>query len=527
MNKLILTLLFIFLPSSALTQTKWTAQTENTAILGTDLLLIVDDPGGTPLSQKITATNLFDIIDTFAELDSICADKELVNADDGEVWSGVHDYGSATSFEIVNTADCSGVTGEGLMCWDSDDDLLYVGDGAAAGVVGHGNGANCAAGEIPLGVDSSGAVEGCYEPTLNDVEDPTASKTFGMGTSSLIFNFANTTGDHAFELNAIGNFSKDLLHVHQHTGNPTAGSVTVFEWEDVDVDPVTINVNSPGAASGTDEVGLLITTDDDDDTDYVPLRIADDSGGNDDTLYLTNSLGTFFVLDGFDGVGAVDLDYGSADITDHTFTTDGTGTAEIVLPAGSIDGTEILDDTVDSPEYAANSIDDEHLATTECWDLRIHSAKLTGDRVTDGDATQGGQIDAGEGGWRGLLDATTDEAFVWQRRLPSYWGAHAGLIINYSMVSATANEVEFEGAIDCKSDGDAVATVSFSTIAVASATVPGTAGLQDTLTITLTDDSCASGDTIYFYLSTDADDGTNNDATGDREVHTVQYCFTR
>lgn len=51
-------------------------------------------------------------------------------------------------------------------------------------------------------------------------------------------------------------------------------------------------------------------------------------------------------IDLLDAVGAVDMDYGSADVTDHTFTTDGTGTAEIVLPAGSIDSTEILDGTI-------------------------------------------------------------------------------------------------------------------------------------------------------------------------------------
>lgn len=33
------------------------------------------------------------------------------------------------------------------------------------------NGANCAAGEIPLGVDASGAAEGCYEPTEADISD--------------------------------------------------------------------------------------------------------------------------------------------------------------------------------------------------------------------------------------------------------------------------------------------------------------------------------------------------------------------
>lgn len=61
---------------------------------------------------------------------------------------------------------------------------------------------------------------------------------------------------------------------------------------------------------------------------------------------ITATAGTLITGVGIDGVGAVDLHYGSADITDHTFVTDGTGTAEIVFPAGSIDGTEILDGTI-------------------------------------------------------------------------------------------------------------------------------------------------------------------------------------
>lgn len=56
--------------------------------------------------------------------------------------------------------------------------------------------------------------------------------------------------------------------------------------------------------------------------------------------------GLISTLVGLDAIGAVNLDYGSADVTDHTFTTDSTGTAEIVLPAGAIDSTEILDSTI-------------------------------------------------------------------------------------------------------------------------------------------------------------------------------------
>ena len=86
---------------------------------------------------------------------------------------------------------------------------------------------------------------------------------------------------------------------------------------------------------------------------------------------------TTLTTDTIDGNGAVDMDYGSGDITDHTFTTDGTGTAEIVLPAGAIDGTEILDDTIDSADYAAGSIDNEHLA-----DSAVDTDELADDAVT-------------------------------------------------------------------------------------------------------------------------------------------------
>lgn len=81
-------------------------------------------------------------------------------------------------------------------------------------------------------------------------------------------------------------------------------------------------------------------------------------------------------IDLLDGVGAVDMDYGSGDITDHTFTTDGTGTAEIVLPAGSIDGTEILNDTV--------------ALTTDTSGNYVSSATASGGLVLTG--TEGGSL---------------------------------------------------------------------------------------------------------------------------------------
>jgi hypothetical protein len=77
---------------------------------------------------------------------------------------------------------------------------------------------------------------------------------------------------------------------------------------------------------------------DDDSIDFSDVTGADltltDAGA------ITSS-GTITATVGFDCVGAADCDYGSADITDHTFVTDGTGDAEIVLPNDSIGDDEI------------------------------------------------------------------------------------------------------------------------------------------------------------------------------------------
>jgi hypothetical protein len=147
--------------------------------------------------------------------------------------AGASDYLNAGSasyiIPFVVSTDCSAVTGEGRACWDSDNDILYIGDGVSAKAVsGTGdlkadgtvplsanwdvgsfyiraqtfvsdvatgtapftvssttevtnlkaatatalaaNGANCNAGYAPLGVDASGAVESCTQYQAYDVD---------------------------------------------------------------------------------------------------------------------------------------------------------------------------------------------------------------------------------------------------------------------------------------------------------------------------------------------------------------------
>src|SRR4030042_6580932 len=55
-------------------------------------------------------------IDTFSELDTIVADKALVNKADGAAWLGVHDFGGATSMEVPSGADPD-FTVKGTISW--------------------------------------------------------------------------------------------------------------------------------------------------------------------------------------------------------------------------------------------------------------------------------------------------------------------------------------------------------------------------------------------------------------------------
>ena len=71
------------------------------------------------------------------------------------------------------------------------------------------------------------------------------------------------------------------------------------------------------------------------------------------TLQLT---GTTFTGNGattYDAGGAAAIVIGSGDVTAITLTTDSTGDAEVVLPDGSISGTEILDDTITAADLNA------------------------------------------------------------------------------------------------------------------------------------------------------------------------------
>jgi predicted RecA/RadA family phage recombinase len=102
------------------------------------------------------------------------------------------------------------------------------------------------------------------------------------------------------------------------------------------------------------------------------------------------------------------------------------------------------------------------------------------------------------------FDATTSETAYWTLVVPSGYTSPMTAVITYMMASAITGGVAFDVAVEAVTDGDALdldAGTSFDTVNTGTqATVPGTVGYIDQITITLTNgDSAAVGD--YYRIS--------------------------
>lgn len=126
------------------------------------------------------------------------------------------------------------------------------------------------------------------------------------------------------------------------------------------------------------------------------------------------------------------------------------------------------------------------------------------------------------------FDATTVEAMYTQAvQMPASYTGSGTLKadILYAAASATSGKFDLEVSAEALTAADAIDTDSASSFDTANAgnqTVPGTAGYLGLLTITLTNkDSVAAGDMVRFKLERDADDATDDTATGDCRVFSM------
>ena len=125
------------------------------------------------------------------------------------------------------------------------------------------------------------------------------------------------------------------------------------------------------------------------------------------------------------------------------------------------------------------------------------------------------------------FDATTDENAYFTDVAPQGLTGAIAVVVSFMMASATTGAVRFQAALEAITDADATdldATTSFDTDNSAGATVPGTAGFIEQLSIAMTNaDSLAAADYYRLRLRRDAD-GTSgtDDATGDCYVLAVE-----
>lgn len=117
------------------------------------------------------------------------------------------------------------------------------------------------------------------------------------------------------------------------------------------------------------------------------------------------------------------------------------------------------------------------------------------------------------------FDATTAETCYWTLAVPQGYTSPLTAVLTYMMASATSGGVAFDVAEEAVTDGDATdldATTSFDTTNTGTAaSVPGTAGHIDQVSITLTNgDSGAAADYLRISVTRATANGTDT-ATGD------------
>jgi hypothetical protein len=119
-----------------------------------------------------------------------------------------------------------------------------------------------------------------------------------------------------------------------------------------------------------------------------------------------------------------------------------------------------------------------------------------------------------------LFDADTDEHWCSDFIMPGDYASGGTLRGVFKMTSATSGNVKWKGAQSSTTDASTADSAKvYDTVAVAAnAAAPGTLGQTASFTIDLTMTGAAANRLCCVMIGRDADDGTNDTATGDAEL---------
>lgn len=126
------------------------------------------------------------------------------------------------------------------------------------------------------------------------------------------------------------------------------------------------------------------------------------------------------------------------------------------------------------------------------------------------------------------FDASTEEWCSWSFVMPADYASALTAKVIYKMTSATTGGVAWDVRVAAVSDADSqdVDAKAFGAANVGTDTVPGTAGHENIVSITLTNaDSVAAGDFVVIRLARAVANGSDT-ATGDAEMIGFALTYT-
>jgi len=285
-------------------------------------------------------------------------------------------------------------------------------------------------------LDATGAVDMDYGSS--DITDHTFT-TDGTGTAEIVLPAGSIDSTEILDLTVVtGDIADDTITFDNISDSSAIDADTVFTAADAidftftpthtngDTDFFTLDSNQTDDADGTDDFDVMriemVSESGDAGDTYEGLVISQEAGTANTIIdagirieNLENATDTMTdaiiieattadaITDGIDvsdteltnsiNVGANPIVTGNVagtigdSTTDSwTFTTDGTGTAEIVLPAGSIDSTEVLDTTLVDADMANDALDADKIVddVTDDNDLDVVVGGTGVSALTDG-----------------------------------------------------------------------------------------------------------------------------------------------
>jgi len=206
---------------------------------------------------------------------------------------------------------CTSATAEGQICWDTDNDTLYIGDGAAASLI---SGFGSSVDDTEMTAETfgdftcDGTEDGCIVNT--DAIALTTDTTGNYVSSATAAGGLVLTGTEGASLGMVTSCSDNQILKYTAAGgwacqpDATGGSPTFDQLGSGSNTAATMTVGT-GATLGATGTGTIIGT-------------------------------------GVDAVGAAGVTIGSADVTVITLTTDDTGDGtDLVLPVNGVDDSEV------------------------------------------------------------------------------------------------------------------------------------------------------------------------------------------